>query len=193
MRSIPKSRLISFYDHSNAPLPPGGGSVERGAYDRTLPGDVDEVAYDSEGDKTPIDYTGKIVVPCGPRHAGIRSVRRPLYGFEAQFHQHAQSHRPHGKGFGRRLGRHANRFLPDVDAGTARTGRHCVRRERTSPPFGWSGRCRSCRATCHRTSTCSCRCTLPRRRCTSLRMRRSCAPPIVASRSAASCSRRSSG
>jgi diguanylate cyclase (GGDEF)-like protein len=55
----PKSRLISFYDHSNAPLPPGGGSVERGAYDRTLPGDVDEVAYDSEGDETPIDYTGK--------------------------------------------------------------------------------------------------------------------------------------
>jgi diguanylate cyclase (GGDEF)-like protein len=55
----PKSRLISFYDHSNAPLPPGGGSVERGSYDRTLPGDVDEVAYDSAGDKTPIDYTGK--------------------------------------------------------------------------------------------------------------------------------------
>jgi diguanylate cyclase (GGDEF)-like protein len=51
------SREISFYDHSNEALPPGGGKVVHSRYFRTLPGNVAEVAYDSAGDDHPLDYT----------------------------------------------------------------------------------------------------------------------------------------
>ena len=54
----PHVRLVSFYDRSNAPLPPGAGSLDPGKYDHVLPGNVDEVAYESAGDKDPVAYTG---------------------------------------------------------------------------------------------------------------------------------------
>jgi diguanylate cyclase (GGDEF)-like protein len=52
----PAVRFLTYYDHASA-LPRGGGADHHERFDRTLPGNIDEVAYDSTGDAHPLDYT----------------------------------------------------------------------------------------------------------------------------------------
>jgi diguanylate cyclase (GGDEF)-like protein len=59
----PRVRVVSVYDRAAGP-PPRGESAAMGAFDQRLPGDIDEIAYDSSRDtnppsERPSDYTKK--------------------------------------------------------------------------------------------------------------------------------------